>query len=343
MKYIQIGKSDLKGSIVALGTLSMSGMHYGPSDDAESVRTIHRARELGVNILDTALRYGFGKSERIIAEAVKGRRHDYIICTKGGLVWNGEEGSFIEVSGGRNVYRNLSAPVLRRQCEESLRNLGTDYIDIYFTHWQSVEPYLTPISETMGELCRLKKEGKIRAIGISNVSPWHVEEYQKYGEVDIIQQKYSLLDPTEAAPLWPLCKKYQITFEPYSFLEIGLLTGKIGMDYQVPEGDVRNRFSWYEPTRRKMLLDLFDNWKKYCEKYQSSITNLVIALTLKQHPEMTVLCGSRKVNQIEDCISGAELELSNEDAIDMQTDFDRLLRAETMLPPYEQAPRRYEF
>lgn len=343
MKYIQIGKSGLMGSVVALGTLSMSGMHYGPSDDAESVRTIHRARELGVNLLDTALRYGFGKSERIIAEAVKGRRHEYILSTKGGLVWNGEEGSFIEVSGGKNVYRNLSPGVLRKQCEESLRNLGTDYIDIYFTHWQSVEPYLTPISETMGELCRLKQEGKIRAIGISNVTPRHVREYQKYGEVDIIQQKYSLLDPSEAQPLWELCEEYRITFEPYSFLEIGLLSGRIGMDYQVPEGDVRSRFAWYEPDRRRMLLDVLDGWKPLCKKYNCSITNLVIALTLKQKPRMTVLCGSRKVDQIEDCVRGADLEIGEADAARMQRDFDTLLAEEAKMPPYELAPRRHQF
>ena len=342
MKYLQIGKSDIMGSVVALGTLSMSGMHYGQSDDAESVRTIHKARELGVNILDTARRYGFGKSESIIAAAIKGRRHEYILSTKGGLVWNGEEGSFIEVSGGKNVYRNLSPEIMRRQCEESLRTLGTDYLDIYFTHWQSVEPYFTPISETMGELCKLKQEGKIRAIGVSNVTPEHVREYQKYGEVDIIQQKYSLLAPSEAEVIWPLCEEYNITFEPYSFLEIGLLTGKIGMEYQVNDGDVRGRFAWYEPARRKMLLDVFDGWASYCKKYACDIVNLVIAMTLQQHPRMTVLCGSRKVSQIEDCVRGAELELDEADVVCMQRDFDNLLAEEAKMPPCESAPRRHQ-
>lgn len=334
MRYRKLGKSGIDISVVSLGTHSIGGgQEWGYSDEAESIRTLHRAIDLGVNFIDCALLYGYEKSEQILGRAMKGRRDDFVISTKGGLVWDIEEGSLHNQVDGKKIYKNNSAKVLRRQLEQSLRNLQTDYVDMYFTHWQSEEPFLVPIEETMGVLCDMKREGKIRAIGAANVQPWHVEEYQKYGELDIIQQRFSVLYQYPGRELWDLCQKHQITFQSYSSLEMGLLTGKIPMDYEVPAGFVRNRIRWYEPTRRQMLLDMLESWKPLCEKYNGSLANLTIALTTELTPFMNALCGARKVFQIEDNAKGGEIVLEKADIERMQKDIDLLLQKEGQLTP----------
>lgn len=334
MRYRKLGKTDIDISVVSMGTHSIGGgQEWGESDDNESIRTLHRAVELGVNFIDCALLYGFGKSEKVLGEAMKGRRGDFVISTKGGLVWDMEEGSLHNQVDGLKIYKNNSPKVLRRQLEQSLKNLQTDYVDIYFTHWQSEEPFIVPVAESMGELMRMKEEGKIRAIGAANVLPKHVEEYVKYGQLDIIQQRFSVLYQVPGRDLWDLCQKHQITFQAYSALEMGLMTGKITMDYVVPPGFVRNRVRWYEPKRRRMLLDMLDGWADLQKKYDCSLANLTIALTCGLTPFMNVLCGPRKVYQIEDNARGGDLVLEPADLARMQEDIKKLLEKEGRLTP----------
>lgn len=314
MVYQRIGQSDLNASVVALGTWAIGGgTWWGENNDMESIRTIHAAIDQGINLIDTAPVYGFGHSEEVVGKAISDRRSKVLISTKCGLRWTDEEGSFYFSADGKNVYRNLTRRAIRDDLENSLRRLGTDYIDIYITHWQSKEPFLTPVSETMEALTELKKEGKIRAIGASNVNISHIEDYTKYGQLDLIQEKYSIIDRRVEKDLLPIAKKHSITFQAYSPLEQGLLTGKIRRDYVTVEGTTRYDQKAFKPENLPRVVDMVDSWKDLCLKYNCTPTHLAIAWLLAQGNHMNVLCGARKIEQLEDNVKGSDITLDSAD------------------------------
>jgi len=324
--YREIGKSGIKASVISLGTWAAGGdAFWGGRDDKNAIEAIKAGIDNGINLIDTAPAYGFGHSERLVGKAIKGRRSELIISTKCGLQWDTEEGSYFLTRDGHKIYRNLSKKAVKQGAEESLQNLGTDYIDIFITHWQSVEPFKVPISETMEALLDLKKEGKIRAIGISNVTPEHVEEYLRYGRVDLIQEKYSMLDRENVENnLLPLCEKYDITMQAYTPLEQGLLTGKVTMESVFADTDVRNRSEWYKPEKRIKVINMLNNWKDLCEKYNCEISHLVIAWTAAQSGKINVLCGGRKPHHVVENAKAGDLVLEPHDIEKMNKDINSL-------------------
>ncbi|MFA6508598.1 MAG: aldo/keto reductase, partial [Treponemataceae bacterium] len=178
MRTMKIGKSGIEASVVGIGAWAIGGdSNWGPSDEAESIRTIHRARELGVTLLDTAPAYGLGHSEEVVGKALVGRRKDYILSTKCGLRWDIDDGHFHMARDGIKLMRNTKPARLAEELEISLKRLKTDYIDIYIVHWQAMPDFPCPISETMDFLLKMKKQGKIRAIGASNLTPAEFVEY----------------------------------------------------------------------------------------------------------------------------------------------------------------------
>ena len=201
---------------------------------------------------------------------------------------------------------------MKYEIEASLERLGTDYVDIYMSHWQSLEPYYTPISETMEVLNELKAEGKIRAIGAANVTPEQVMEYLEYGDLDIVQGKYSILDRAVEETLIPLCVEHNVVFQAYSPLEQGLLTGTIGKDY-VPEGARANK-KWFQKGNLERVVDMLDSWKPLCEKYHCGIPTLALAWILAQGDFITILSGSTTPDQVRENIGAVQIELSQEDA-----------------------------
>lgn len=315
MKRMKVGHSDLEVSTVAMGSWAIGGgSWWGDNDDLESIRTIHAAVDSGVNLIDTAPVYGFGHSEEVVGKAIKPIREKVILSTKCGLMFNNQQqGSYYFSRDGHDVYKNLTKEAIMESVEDSLRRLGTDYIDILFTHWQSVEPFMVPIEETMDALMTLKKQGKIRVIGGSNMSPWHIEEYVKYGELDIIQEKYSLLDRRIEKELLPAALKHHITFQAYSPLEQGLLTGKIRKDYIPTPGSSRDGKKWYKPENLTKIVDGVDSWLPLCEKYGCSLGNLAIAWIASQNDNMNVLCGARKIEQVEENAKAGDLILEQQD------------------------------
>ncbi|MDF2613297.1 MAG: aldo/keto reductase [Clostridia bacterium] len=321
MIYRQIGRSELNASVVSLGTWAIGGgSWWGQNDDGESIKTIQEAISQGVNLIDTAPVYGFGHSEEVVGKAIKDRRSKVLISTKCGLRWIDKEGSFYFTRDGKDVYKNVSKQAIKDDVEMSLRRLQTDYIDIYFTHWQSAEPFMVPVSETMEALCEFKKEGKIRAIGASNVTPFHIEEYIKYGQLDMIQEKYSIVDRRIENELLPLAKKHHITFQAYSPLEQGLLTGKMTKDYVPEANSARSGKKWYQPENLVKVVDMVDGWQDLCRKYECTPTHLVIAWLLSQGDNINVLCGARKIEQLEDNIKGADIVLDTADIARMRKD-----------------------
>ena len=233
MKMIDLGNTGSQVSQIGLGTWAIGGGPAWGGDLAtqQCVDTICTAIDCGINLIDTAPGYNFGNSEVMVGRALeKLDRSSVVVETKFGLVWDRVGTPFNKV-GDRQLYKNLSPESIREEIEASLERLGTDYVDIYMSHWQSLEPYYTPISETMEVLNELKAEGKIRAIGAANVTPEQVMEYLEYGDLDIVQGKYSILDRAVEETLIPLCVEHNVVFQAYSPLEQGLLTGTIGKDY----------------------------------------------------------------------------------------------------------------
>lgn len=328
MRYITIGKSGIQVSSMGMGTWAIGGgTWWGENDDDRSVEAIHRALDGGITWIDTAAVYGFGHSEEVVGRALKGRRDKVVLSSKCGLQWENHNGTFHFSLDGRDVYRDLSAAGLRRDLENSLRRLGTDYIDVYYTHWQSVGPAAVPISETMGELMKMKQEGKIRAIGASNVEVHHLEEYLKCGQLDVIQERYSILDRRVEAELLPFCREHGITLQTYSPLEQGLLTGKIGMDYQIKPGEVREKRKWMRPESRRLAIDMLEKWKDLTEKYGCTVGNLVIAWTMARSKNFEVLCGARKTEQVEENLKAADLSIEEKDLARMAADADAAIAA----------------
>lgn len=313
MRYKKLGHSDLDVSVVSMGAWAIGGdSNWGSSDDNMSIRTIHEAHNQGITLLDTAPAYGLGHSEEVVGKALKGRRSDFILSTKCGLVWDGGEGSYKMSRDGVDILLNLSPKSLRKQLEASLNRLQTDYIDILITHWQAVEPFKTSIEDTMGALNDFVKEGKIRAIGISNVTVDDINEYSKFGNIALIQQKYSMLDRTYESTLMPKCKELGITFQAYSPLERGILTGKVRMDTEIV-GNAKNSTKWFQPEHRAKLLAVLDSFMPICTKYNCSLTNLVIAWTAARMDNINVLCGARKVDQVADNARGGDILLERQD------------------------------
>lgn len=319
MQTMKIGHSDLEVSKIALGTWAIGGgSWWGTNDDNESIKTIRTAVDKGINLVDTAPVYGFGHSEEVVGKAIKPVRDQVVLSTKCGLMFDRTVGSYYFSRDGFDVYKNLTKQAIIDSVDQSLKRLGTDYIDILFTHWQSVEPFIVPIEETMEALMALKKAGKIRAIGGSNMSAWHIEEYIRYGELDIIQEKYSLIDRRIEKEILPAAEKYGVTFQAYSPLEQGLLTGKIRKDY-VPElGSSRDGKKWYKQENLSKIVDGVDSWVPLCDKYGCTLGNLAIAWVAAQSNNMNVLCGARKLEQIEENALAGNITLETEDVAFMR-------------------------
>ena len=315
MQYKLLGNTDIRISALSLGTWAMGGgSSWGPSDEKASIHTIKKALDVGINFLDTAPAYGNGASEEILALALSGNRQNYTLATKCGLIWGpDDEGSVHKSRDGVTVRRNLSPKSIRAQVEGSLSRLKTDYLDLLITHWQSIEPFYTPIEETVSVLEALKREGKIRAYGASNVSLEQIKEYQKFGSLSLVQERFSLLSRQNLEKAL-YCDDNAITFQAYSPLERGLLTGKIGPASEVV-GTAKASIPWFQPEKRVQVLEMLDKLTEMSFRYGCSVGTLVLAWTLAQTETMNVLCGARKSEHLEENAQAASVHLSAEDIL----------------------------
>ena len=202
MQTREIGSSGIRASTVGLGTWAIGGWMWGGTDEAASVAAIRASIDAGVSLIDTAPAYGMGRSEEIVGKAIAGRRDEVVLATKCGLVWHTDRGNHFFDQAGKPVHRYLGRESIAHELDASLRRLGTDHIDLYITHWQDPT---TPVAETMDALETLKRAGKIRAIGASNLSAADLKAYVAAGTLDAIQEQFSMVHRDIEAELVPLC------------------------------------------------------------------------------------------------------------------------------------------
>lgn len=310
MKFREIGKTGIQASVIGLGTWVMGGDSWGGSNDKESLNAIDVALDNGINLIDTAPIYGFGLAEELVGKAIAKRRDKVILSTKAGLNWHTQQGSFLAKREDKHItiYRYLAKDFLKQELENSLKRLQTDYIDVYFTHWQDET---TPIEETMEALLQFKKEGKIRAIGVSNANLNHLKRYQQAGGIDVDQEEYSLLNRSIEKEILPFCEKEHISMFAYCPLCQGLLTGKIKPSYAFKDTDMRKGLKSFSDKNLERVSFFLQKAEIIAKKYQVSFSQLFIAWTLTQVTH--VLCGGRNSNQVKENLLAGSIDLAPED------------------------------
>lgn len=341
MQYRQIGGTEIVASTIAMGTWALGGWMWGGCDDSEAERAIYAALDAGVTLVDTAPIYGFGRSEETVGRALRNRRRDSVVlASKCGLYWsteplppgNGEWHCYADDAGRTEslekyvVYRWLRADVVRRGVEDSLRRLRTDYIDVMQVH--HVSDRTTPISETMGVLEDLRREGKIRAIGISNANVDQFDEYFRHGVVDVLQERFSMLDRSvEKNGLLAKCCERGASFFAYSPLENGLLTGRMDPKREFKRGDLRLHKPKFSSENIARVNDALSALSEIAKRYDLTVGQLAVAWVASRYDKAFALCGARNPAQALENSIGSDVLLTSEefDEIDAILDEFELL------------------
>ncbi len=317
-----IGRSGITASAVGLGTWAIGGWMWGGTDEAQSIAAIQASIDEGISLIDTAPAYGQGVAEAIVGKAIAGRRDRVVLATKCGLVWHTRQGNHFFDVDGRPVHRYLGRDSIIHELEESLKRLGTDHIDHYITHWQDPT---TPVEETMEALGRLKAAGKIRSIGASNVTPQDVRAYLAAGQLDAIQQEYSMVKREIETTLLPLCIENGVSTLSYSSLALGLLSGRIGPDRVFTGDDLRRDNPRFSVANREKVASLMAAIRPVAETHGATEAQVVIAWTLQQPGITFSLCGARNPQQAKENARAARLRLSAEEIRTISEAADRHL------------------
>lgn len=296
METKQFGNTDLKITRIGFGAWAIGGGNWefawGPQDDGEAIAAIRRAIDNGMNWIDTAAVYGLGHSEELVGKAIKGLTTKPYIFTKCGLVWDNK----------RNVSRNLKAESIREECEASLRRLNVDVIDLYQVHW----PVDDDIEEAWGMMETLRKEGKVRNIGVSNYNIEQIGKCMKIAPVASLQPPYSLLNRDYEKEILPFCEKNGIGVIVYSPMGSGLLTGAMTRERiaGMPGDDWRKNSNNFQEPALTRNLALVEKLKSIGKKYGYSAGEVAIAWTLRNPAVTAAIVGGRSAAQV-DGISGA--------------------------------------
>jgi methylglyoxal reductase len=318
MKILPLGNSGLEASVIGFGAWAIGGgASWGSApDDNESIRAIHAAIDCGITLIDTAPAYGFGHSEWVVGKALRDRRDKILIATKCGLWWHDQRGTAFGAIDGRSVRRGLRPDTIRIEIEHSLTRLETDRIDLYQVHWPAIPPFDTAIADTMACLMTLQEQGKLRAIGVCNVTLRELNKYRNAGPVASVQMRYSMLNREREQDILPYCGERHLASLAYMPLEQGLLTGKVPMTRVFNEAEFRSNPEWnlwFQPQNRARVLDLLAGWRDLTQKYDCTLAQLVIAWTLAQPNVTHVLCGARNDTQVFENAHAGDLQLSKAD------------------------------
>jgi aryl-alcohol dehydrogenase-like predicted oxidoreductase len=297
MRSVRLGKTDLDVSAIAFGTWSFGG-EWGAFDADEAKKTVGRALDLGITFFDTAQAYGFGTSERLLADALWSRvgRDRVVIATKGGLRKEGD-----------TLHRDASARWLREGVEASLRNLRTDYIDLYQVHWPDPR---TPAEDTGRVLADLVREGKIRHAGVSNYSPRQMTELAQYGPVETDQPPYHMFHRDIEAEVLPYATKNDIGMLVYGPLAHGLLSGTMTPQTTFAADDWRGSSSDFNGDRFARDLEVVEQLKQYAAAHEVTLPQLAIAWTISNPAVDVAIVGARQPAHLSDPAAAADIRLS---------------------------------
>lgn len=326
MEKRKLGQSNLEVSVITFGAWAIGGWMWGGTNRKEALDALHAAIDMGVTSIDTAPAYGQGLSEEIVGEAIKGiDRSKVEILTKFGIRWDTREGEYYFTS-----YDNMGNPIdlhkfssrdsVIKECEESLRRLGTDYIDLYQIHWPDKT---TPISETMDALNRLKEQGKIREAGVSNYSVDEMEEAGKYVLLASNQVPYSMINRKIEKDVVPYAIENKISILAYSPLQRGLLTGKIKPGHQFNEGDSRQGNIFYTDENINRVNQFLDKLRPLAESKNATLSQLIIRWTIEQEGITIALCGARNRQQVTENAGAAGIKLSSSELSFIRSELEK--------------------
>jgi aryl-alcohol dehydrogenase-like predicted oxidoreductase len=320
MIYRPLADTGIAVSEVALGCWPIAGMTSPGTSDAQSTATIQACFDLGINHLDTAYAYGrTGESERLIARAIGPRRHEMVIATKCGLHWDHD---------GKQVHDARPA-TLRRECEESLRRLKTDRVELLYLHAPDRD---VPVAESAGELKRLMDEGKTRAVGVSNVTLAELEQFSAECRPAAFQPPYNMLMRQIESDVLPWCREHGVAVLVYWPLMKGLLAGKIGRDFVFGTNDSRHKYPMFQGEERRKNHDLVDRLQEIARAAGHSMVELVINWTIHQSGITGALCGAKRPDQIRECAGGSGWQLSAEQLAQIEQVLEERGPADVQLP-----------
>ncbi|MEA3462371.1 MAG: aldo/keto reductase [Bacteroidota bacterium] len=313
-----LGKSDVQVSPIVFGAWAIGGWMWGGANEKDSIRAIHACLDHGISSLDTAPIYGFGLSEKLVGEAIKGKRDSFEILTKAGMRWEGTSGEYFFTTNDnsgiqREIYTYSGRDSLIAECEESLKRLGTDYIDLYQIHWPDST---TPIEEAMEAFRILQEQGKIRAAGVSNYSVEQMERASTVVELSSNQVPYSMVRRDIEQDVVPWCLDHDCGILAYSPLQRGLLTGKITPDYPFAPGDSRPEAAHFKVNNLIRTNKFLEQITPLAREKGATLSQLVIAWTLRQPGITVALVGARTEEQVKQNAGAVDVQLSD-DEVDM--------------------------
>jgi len=313
-----LGRSGLLVSRMGLGCMGMSEF-YGPGDERESIRTIHRALELGMNFLDTADIYGLGRNEELVGKAIRDRREKVVLATKFGNV-RGKDGSWLGVNG--------SPGYVRACCEDSLRRLGVDTIDLYYQH--RVDPD-TPIEDTIGAMADLVRQGKVRHLGLSEAAPATIRRACAVHPIAALQTEYSLWTRDPEAEVLPTCRELGVGFVAYSPLGRGIFGGRIKSLNDLSEGDYRRNNPRFAEGNLSSNLSLVEHLEEVAAGKKCRPAQVALAWLLARGEDVFPIPGTKRVERLEENAGAMEVVLTSED----------LARIDAMFPAGAARGERY--
>jgi aryl-alcohol dehydrogenase-like predicted oxidoreductase len=327
-EFAEIPGTAIQISRIAMGTWAIGGWMWGGTEEAESVSTIQAALDNGINLIDTAPVYGFGRSEEIVGKAIaeSGQRSNVLIATKAGLDWNDGK-----------AFRNASRARIVQEIEASLRRMRTDYIDIYQVHWPDPR---VPIEETADAMFALFRQGKIRAIGVSNFSVEQMDQFRRVSPLHVLQSPYNLFERGIEADVLPYCRQHAIATLGYGALCRGLLSGRMRMDTKFEGDDLRRNDPKFQAPRFAQYLTAVEKLDRLAkERFGKRVIHLAVRWMLDQGIT-TALWGARHPAQLQpvDQIAGWSLDSA------AKAEIDRILReavTDPIGPEFMAPPARY--